>query len=104
MDYIAVSETLVFVPGGPTRMCVTFSVFDDQMDEINEFFTLILNGPVPPPVIAIITIVDNGKYKGPSLVIALQSSAQSFVLIYFCMYNYARWRSTDRDRAIIIPC
>jgi hypothetical protein len=59
VDYMAVSQTLLFEPGGLDRMCVDFSINDDEIGEDDEFFTCILTGPQPPPVIVRITIIDN---------------------------------------------
>ena len=60
VDYTAVTETLLFEPGGLDRMCVDFSINEDEIGEDDEFFTCILTGPQPPPVIVRITIIDNG--------------------------------------------
>ena len=54
-------QSLVFVPGGPTEMCVNVTAFEDEIGEDDEFFTCILTGPVPPPVTVRVTIIDDGK-------------------------------------------
>ena len=60
-----VSEPLVFVPGGPTRICVAVVIFEDEIGEDDEFFTCILTGQQPTVTVRV-TITDDGKTPGPS--------------------------------------
>ena len=62
VDYVDVSEPLVFVPGGPTIMCVDVVILEDGVEEDDEFFTCIITGPVPPPVTVTITISDGQSF------------------------------------------
>ena len=54
------SESLTFVPGGPTRICVDVVLLNDDIGTDNVFFTCILTGQQPTVTVRV-TIIDNGK-------------------------------------------
>ena len=54
------SQSLVFIPGGPTEMCVNVTAFEDDIGEDDEFFTCILTGQQPTVTVRV-TIIDDGK-------------------------------------------
>ena len=59
MDYIAVTQTLLFIPGGSTEMCVSVTISDDLVAEGNEFFTCIITVGGLQQDLVQITIIDD---------------------------------------------
>ena len=92
MDYIAVTETLIFTPGGSTEMCVSVTILDDSVDENSEFFTCIITVGGLQQDLVQITIIDNeSKYL------------HEHITEYSADFNICiRSRSTDRARAAIL--
>lgn len=54
-DYAAVAQTLIFTPGGSTRMCLSIFIVDNTIVESTEVFTLTLNSQAA----ATVTIIDD---------------------------------------------
>ena len=64
MDYTALTEELIFNPGGPNRQCVNITILDDTVVESSiEFFTVETTSTLPPGTQSNLAIVidDDGK-------------------------------------------
>ena len=56
------TRALTFTPGGSTEMCVSVTIFNDQVFEGNEFFTCIITvGGQQQDLVQITIIDDDGK-------------------------------------------
>ena len=71
VDFASSSDSIDFQPGD-TKSCVEIAITDDMNQESNEPFSIDFSfslppgTPVPPPITAMVTIVDNdmSKYLG----------------------------------------
>ena len=67
-DYSSTLTSVVFSPGGPSQMCVSIPIMNDDIFETEEIFTVILDNldgttPTDPSTASIVIVDDDGKLQ-----------------------------------------